>query len=234
MYMSEIWRYPVKSMAGEQLEEAMLRPLGIPGDREFVVMNRPGRIVSARERPRLLRMRATRNPDDVVRVDGLDWQDAEVARRVRAAAGPDALLTRLAGAERFDIMPLTVTSDGAIAALGVDHRRLRPNLVLGGVPGLAERAWEGMFLALGDAVIGLADLRGRCIMTTWDPESGAQDLGVLRRIQDEFEGVFALNAWVARPGHVARGAPVTLLDRFDEAAIPPLGRFARRERSPRS
>ena len=233
MYLSEIWRYPVKSMAGEQLEEARLGPLGIPGDRELVVMNGPGHIVSARERPGLLRMRAARDPDGAVRVDGLDWQDAEVGRRVRVAAGPGAVLTPLAGAERFDIMPLTVTTDGAIAALGVDPRRLRPNLVLGDVPGLAERAWEGMFLAMGDAVIGLADLRGRCIMTTWDPASGAQDLRVLRRIQDEFEGTFALNAWVARPGRIARGAPVTLLEHFAAAAIPPLGRFARPERGPR-
>jgi uncharacterized protein YcbX len=123
-------------------------------------------------------------------------------------------------------MPLTVTTDGAIKALGVDHRRLRPNLVLGGVAGLEERTWEGRFLAVGEAVIGLADLRGRCIMTTWDPETGKQDVGVLRRIKDEFAGTFALNAWVARPGRIAVGLPVTLLDQFDEAAPPLLGRFA--------
>jgi uncharacterized protein YcbX len=124
-------------------------------------------------------------------------------------------------------MPLLVTTDGAIQALRVDPRRLRPNLVLSGVSGLAERTWEGRFLAVGDAVIGLADLRGRCIMTTYDPETGEQDEGVLRRIRDEFDGTFALNAWVARPGHITLGLPVILLDQFDEAAPPLLGRFAR-------
>ena len=91
--------------------------------------------------------------------------------------------TQIAGPERFDVMPLLVTSDGAIAALGVDHRRLRPNLVVGGVPGLAERAWERRFLAVGEAVIGLKDLRARCIMTTFDPDTGAQDLAVLAGIR---------------------------------------------------
>lgn len=31
MHLSEIWRYPVKSMAGEQVEEAVLFRDGVPG-----------------------------------------------------------------------------------------------------------------------------------------------------------------------------------------------------------
>jgi uncharacterized protein YcbX len=227
MYVSEIWRYPVKSMAGERLEDAVLGPLGITGDREVVVVDGAGRIVTSRTRPELLRLRAARDPHGAVRVEGIDWRDPEVARRVRETAGPGAHLAPRAGPQRFDIMPLTVTTDGAITALGVDHRRLRPNLVLGDVPGLEERTWEGRFLAVGDAVIGLADLRARCVMTTWDPETGEQDMGVLARIRSVFGATFALNAWVARPGHIAAGFPATLLDQFDEAAPPLLGRFAR-------
>jgi len=113
-------------------------------------------------------------------------------------------------------MPLLVTTDGAIDALGVDVRRLRPNLVIGGVDGLAERGWEGRHLAVASAVVGLADLRARCNMTTWDPETGAQDIRVLARIRRDFAGTFALNAWVARPGRVAVGDAVLLLD----AAMP--------------
>jgi len=33
MHIAEIWRYPVKSMAGEPLSEAALGLTGIPGDR---------------------------------------------------------------------------------------------------------------------------------------------------------------------------------------------------------
>jgi MOSC domain-containing protein len=227
MRVLELWRYPVKSMAGEQLTETVLGPLGIPGDRERVVVDRTGRVLTSRTEPKLLRMRATRDARGRVRVDGLDAESPEVASQLRAAAGPSARLVSVSGPERFDIMPLLVATDGAIDALGVDHRRLRPNLVIGGVPGLAEREWEGRFLAVGDAVVGLADLRGRCIMTTWDPETGAQDLGILRRIQERFDGTFALNAWVARGGWVAVGAPVRLLDSFREALPPPLGRYAR-------
>jgi len=226
MRVSEIWRYPVKSMAGEKLERADVGPLGIPGDRELVVVDQAGRIQDARTRHRLLRHRATLGAGGRVEVDGRDWEDGDVAAWVCGAAGPEAHLRRSGGPGRFDILPLLVTTDGAIEALGVDHRRLRPNLVIGGVEGLAERGWEGRYLAIGQAVIGLADLRGRCVMTTWDPETGVQDVSVLRRIAQEFDGTFALNAWAARSGSIRVGDPVTLWDEFAEAEPPRLGRLA--------
>jgi len=41
------------------------------------------------------------------------------------------------GVERFDVLPLLVATDGAIRALATDRRRLRPNIVIAGVEGLA-------------------------------------------------------------------------------------------------
>jgi uncharacterized protein YcbX len=160
-------------------------------------------------------------------VDGLPWRDPEVARRVREAAGDGARLVEAKGEERFDILPLLVATDGAVAELGIDRRRLRPNLLIAGVEGLAERSWEGRFLRIGSAVVGLADLRGRCIMTTWDPDTGEQDVEVLLRIHRRFEGTFALNAWVARPGRVAVGDEAMLLDSFEDPADPLRGRITR-------
>ncbi|MBM3759963.1 MAG: hypothetical protein FJW36_06915 [Acidobacteria bacterium] len=37
MYLKELWRYPVKSMAGEKLQQVELTPLGLAGDREILV-----------------------------------------------------------------------------------------------------------------------------------------------------------------------------------------------------
>jgi hypothetical protein len=190
-------------------------------------MDGGGRIQTARNRPGLLRHRATIGEDGRVLIDGLDWQSPEVEEIVRAAAGPGARLHFVADASRFDVMPILVTTDGAIDALGVDHRRLRPNVVIGGVGGLAERGWEGRHLAVGSAVIGLADLRARCIMTTVDPGTGVQDIEVLQRIRREFGGTFALNAWAERPGEVAVGDRATMLAAFAEAEAPRLGRYAR-------
>jgi uncharacterized protein YcbX len=57
------------------------------------------------------------------------------------------------------------------------------------------------------------DLRARCIMTTYDPDTGEQDVNVLRRIQREFGGVLGLNSYVINPGRVAVGDRVELLPR---------------------
>jgi uncharacterized protein YcbX len=221
MHLAEIWRYPVKSMAGERLAAAELGRDGVPGDRLVQVRQRRERqdgdeggerIVTARSRPLLLRHRATLAADGEPLVDGRPWRDAAVAADVERAAGEGARLTRSAApAHRFDILPLLVATDGAIASLGLDRRRFRPNLLLGGVEGLAEREWEGRRLRIGEAVVALADLRGRCVMTTFDPDSGAQDPRVLRAIVERLGGVLGLNAEVARPGMVRVGDEVELI-----------------------
>jgi uncharacterized protein len=112
---------------------------------------------------------------------------------------------------RFDVLPLLVATDGALEAFGRDARRLRPNLVIGGVAGLEERAWEGRRLRIGDATIALDDLRSRCVMTTFDPDSVSQDTEVLKDIVRRFAGTLCLNASVVTPARIAVGDPVHLL-----------------------
>jgi len=213
MWLKEIWRYPVKSMAGELLQSAELGGSGVLGDRILQVRNAAGRIVTARTRALLLRHRATLVGGGEVLVDGRPWNSADVAREVEAAAGPGTRLVESAPAERFDILPLLIATDGMLEAVGYDRRRFRPNLVIGGAAGLGEREWEGAALRIGEAQIGVEDLRGRCIMTTFDPDSGEQDLDVLRRVQREFNGKLGLNCFVITPASVSVGDPVELLAR---------------------
>lgn len=226
MKIGELWRYPVKSMAGERLAETAVGLGGIPGDRGVYVVDARGELLSARTKPQLLRHRATIGADGEALVDGLPWRSEEVAAAVEAAAGPGARLVRAEGAERFDILPLLVVTDGALAAYGHDHRRLRPNVVIDGVAGLAERTWEGRQLAIGEAIIGLADLRGRCVMTTFDPDTVEQDLEPFLHLRRSFGGTFALNAWAGRDGRLAVGDEVRLLDEKEALAAPEPGRYA--------
>jgi uncharacterized protein YcbX len=212
MFVAELWRYPVKSMAGERLERCRLGAEGIPGDRIVHVEDGGGHVVTARGRPGLLQHRVRLDGDGEPLVDDRPWRDPDVARAVQASAGPGTRLVRWPGPERFDVLPLLVATDGAVAELGYDVRRFRPNIVVGGVPGLAERTWQGRRLAVGGAVIVAVDLRGRCIMTTFDPDTGAQDVEVLRRIRRELAGTFALNCHVETPGPVAVNDPVRLLE----------------------
>ncbi len=211
MHVAELWRYPVKSMGGERLDACELSLDGILGDRIVHVEDLRGRVLTARTRPRLLGHHARLDPDGEPLVDGRPWRDPEVAADVRAAAGDTARLVAGTGPERFDVLPLLVATDGAIETLGYDRRRFRPNIVIGGVPGLAERTWEGRLLAIGSAIIVAVDLRQRCIMTTFDPDTGAQDIDVLKRVNAELDGTFALNCLVHTPARVAVGDDVQLL-----------------------
>jgi uncharacterized protein YcbX len=211
MWISELWRYPVKSMAGEKLEEAEVTPNGIAGDRAVLVL-RGDRVMTARSHPRLLRHQAMLGSDGQLLVDGLPWDSPRVAEWIESDAGPGARLIRFDGPERFDILPLLVATDGAIAALGEDGRRLRPNIVIGGVEGLTERQWEGKDLRIGAALIRAQDLRQRCVMTTYHPDTQEQDIGVLRRIVRDFDGSLALNCSVVEPAIVRLGEPVEVLE----------------------
>ena len=211
MFVAEIWRYPVKSMAGEQLQSAQLSPSGIDGDRVVQVRNAHGRTITSRTHPGLLGHRGTLDGQGNPLVDGLPWTDPTILAAVQKIAGPGSRLVRDDSLDRFDILPLLVATDGSIAAFGRDRRRLRPNIVVGGVSGLEEREWPGGELVIGDVVIGIQDLRARCIMTTYDPDSLAPDPRVLRDIVKRFGGKLALNCDVLGGGSIQVNQEVEIL-----------------------
>ena len=212
LHVAELWRYPVKSLAGEQIDAADVVADGIAGDRLIHVRRPDMRVVTSRTHPRLLRLRGTLAADGSALIDGVPWNDPGALAAVREAAGDEVGVFHYDGPERFDILPLSILTDGAVEALGVDRRRLRPNIVIGGVDGLAEREWEGRTIRIGEVLVELVQLRPRCVMTTFDPDTLDQDHGVLRRIVREFGGTMALDSAVLEPGRIHVGDPVTLLD----------------------
>lgn len=216
LYVAGLWRYPVKTLAGERLPRAELTLDGIPHDR-LVHVRGPEGVRTSRRHYRLLGLQSTLGPNGQPLIDKYPWDSAEALALVKAAAGDDAWLEAYAGPERFDVLPLLVATDGAVAAFGRDVRRLRPNILIGGVEGLRERDWPGAHLHIGDAVVRLDSLRGRCPMTTVDPDTLERDPEVLRDIGRRFGGRLALNADVVRPGTVEVGDPVHLVSEAEVA-----------------
>ena len=149
-------------------------------------------------------------PDGEPLVDGRPWDSLGVAAEVVDIAGPGAKLVHYDGPERFDILPLLIATDGAIAAFGHDSRRLRPNIVIGGVEGLSERTWEGNRLRIGGTLIGVQDLRSRCIITAYDPDTLEEDTEITQSIYQRFGGKLALNCFVIEGGEIAVGDDVQL------------------------
>jgi uncharacterized protein len=211
MKIKEIRRYPVKTMAGENLERASVGSLGIEGDRVVHVEDAEGRVITSRSHPRFLSHKGSLGPQGEIMVDGRPWDDPEVAAEVVDIAGPGAKLVHYNGAERFDVLPLLVATDGAITAFGHDRRRLRPNIVVGGVEGLTEREWPGACLRIGKVLIGVQDLRLRCIMTSYDPDTLVQDKEITRGIYQRFDGKLALNCFVIEGGEITLGDEVQMV-----------------------
>jgi uncharacterized protein YcbX len=185
--VDQLWRYPVKSLAGEPLASAQLTPTGIAGDR-IVHVRGPEGLRTSRLHHRLLGLSSTLSADGQALIDGLAWDDPKALQLVQEAAGDDAWLAASDSPERFDVLPLLVATDGAIAAFGRDVRRLRPNIVIAGVDGMEETSWPGAELHIDDAIIQLDSMRPRCPMTTVDPDTLERDPEVLRDIARRFRG----------------------------------------------
>lgn len=223
--MSELWRYPVKSMRGERLDVAEIRADGVVGDRLVHVRESSGRVATSRFRPGLLGLAGTLGADGEPLVDGVPWSDPAALGRVRVVTEPGAELVRFSGGDvgqRFDVLPLTVLTESMVRAVGYDHRRFRPNVLIAGAAEDAELEWSGYGLRIGEALIGVRNRRSRCVMTTFDPDTLEQDPMVLLHVVRSFNGRVALDCWVAEPGMARVGDPVEVVE-LPEDAAPPYG-----------
>jgi uncharacterized protein len=209
MRVAELWRYPVKSLRGEELAEAELTTLGIAGDRLVHARRPTGRVFTARTHPGMLALQGGLGPNGAPTIDGRPWNDPLAVAAVREVTALDAELVFYDGdgPQRFDVLPISVATDGGVAAVGVDGRRFRAK----GVEGLAERGWVGRALRLGGAMLGVRQVRGRCVMTTYDPDTLEQDISVLQKIVLELDGRTALDCYVLEPGPVHVGDEAELL-----------------------
>lgn len=210
MYVQELWRYPVKSLSGERIQESSVGELGLAGDRIVLVLGPTGQVITSRTHPKLLALKGSLDDEGQPRINGIEWTAPEALDLVREVTSQEARLIQYEGPERFDVLPLSVATDGAIQEMKFDGRRLRPNIIVGGVEGLLERTWPGQNLKIASLLIHARRLRPRCVMTTWDPDTQEQDSGVLKRIVRELDGEMSLDCSVLKPGFIRVGDEVTL------------------------
>jgi uncharacterized protein YcbX len=227
--VAELWRYPVKSMAGERLDAADVSWHGFAGDRRWAFI-RPGLVRSdfpwltirelgemGRYRPRFREPeRPDRSPTVVSTPDGdeLDVADPQLAARLGEGV---QLVKQNRGV--FDIAPLSLISTQSIAAIGarveagLEVRRFRPNLVVeaAGADPFPEDGWVGASLRIGGLVMRVDQRDERCVMVNVDPATAARDPRILRTIAQEREACLGVYGTPVQPGTVRVGDPVTLV-----------------------
>ena len=107
---------------------------------------------------------------------------AEIGTRFRlAVAGPGTMLSDV-NAPFIALINLASTRAlGEKLGAPVDPIRFRGNFHLEGVPAWAEREWIGRRIAVGDAVLEVMELIGRCAATEVNPDTTVRDLRIDRK-----------------------------------------------------
>ncbi len=234
-HVEALFRYPVKSMRGEQLEGASLGWHGIEGDRRLAfrrIDNRSGfPWLSASKLPDLVRFAPLRReggaeedlPTHIRTPDGEamtvfgDDLAVEIGRRYKA---PVQMMQLNHGV--FDEAPISVIASdtvreiGRLAGRALDVRRFRPNVVirlLQSVP-FQEDEWLGGVLSFGEGddapaiTVTMRDVR--CSMVNLDPDSASSAPEVMKavvRANDNNAGIYGA---VTRIGRLALGQTIFL------------------------
>ena len=156
-------------------------------------------------------------------IEGDPGDSVSARGRIEAAAGGGGSTLAPLG-RHFDAVPILVVTDGAVGTLGEDRRRLRPNVVVEGVHGLAERNWVGRRLRLGTVELSVRERCERCVMTTIDPDTLEIRPDVLRRINSTSRGRWACTARWRCPAGFAwaiRSSSSEGRDRYDRPNLDP-------------
>lgn len=219
-----VWRYPVKSMAGEALTEASAGWHGLAGDRRWAfVRDGAGRSgfpwLTIRERPDLWQHRpALVEPERPDASDVLVTTPGGAVHDVADPALGAALGGRALKCDRgvFDTFPVSLITTATIDAIGarvgavLDRRRFRPNLLIEADAPFAEDRWVGATLQIGTARVRIDKRDGRCVVVTVDPDTQARDPRILRVVAQEREGCLGVYGSVAAPGRIGVGDAVTV------------------------
>jgi uncharacterized protein YcbX len=225
--VTELHRYPVKSLGGEQPDRVEVDERGVVGDRLWAVVDEDGRFGSGkttrrfRRMPGLLDLRATYDGDVPVVAfpDGRSWRgdDPEVHAALSRHVGKPVRLEREGAVAHVDEGPVHLVTTASLAAGSggepVDGRRPRANLVLdtGAVGGFVEDGWVGRRLRVGTAVLALSAPMPRCVMIGMAQEGLPDDRAVLRDVLRLHDGFLGLVADVVVPGSFEVGDEARLL-----------------------
>ncbi len=230
-----IFRYPVKSMAGELLDVAKLSWHGIEGDRRLAFRRLTDKSgfpwLTASKLPQLLLYKpfgldsniAELFPTHVRTPDGNEYElrSNELREEVSRQYGSDVELMNLKHGI-FDESPISVISLGTVHSVEresgreVDLRRFRPNIVIetARAEPFEEDSWVGRTLIFGEgnsgAAVGVTMRDERCVMLNLDPDTAERDSEVMKtvvRMNENYAGVYGT---VIRAGELRVGQVVTL------------------------
>ena len=237
--ISAIFRYPVKSMAGELLDVARLDWHGIEGDRRLAFRRLTDKggfpWLIASKFPQLLLYKPFRLdgntaellPTHIRTPDGkvYELRSDELREELSSQYGSDVELMNLKHGI-FDEACISVISLGTVECIeresgrDVDLRRFRPNIVIetNSCEPFEEDRWVGRTLMFGDgnsgatsmAAIGITKRDERCVMVNLDPDTAEKDSEVMKVVVRMNDNCAGVYGTVVRAGELRVGQVVTV------------------------
>ena len=201
--VKELWRYPVKSMAGESLPEVDVLWNGINGDRRASYLRGDNKSgfpwLTAREIPQINQYRprytdlANVAKSDVV-IDTPNGQtlplgSPELQAELAELYGHEISLIRIQRGA-YDDLPMSLMSVASAEALAAaanipnDMRRWRQNIIIETFDGrsFSEEEWIGQTVAIGEVQLNFNLRIPRCVMINVDPETAVKNSAVLKMV----------------------------------------------------
>src|ERR1044071_326969 len=177
--VKQIWRFAVKSMAGEQLSSCVVEPRGIPGDRGWAIRDEAsGKLATGSRHPLVMQCAARyreqptngsihhvdmRFPGDLVVGSDAPDIDARLTELLEKRVSLSSLQQDTAAEHYFDVTPIHVLTAASLAEMSRlypqglwDVRRFRPNFFVeteSSIKGLVEFEWIGKTLRIGEVEV---------------------------------------------------------------------------------
>ncbi len=215
--VDSLWRYPVKSMSGEELKESFVGFSGIYGDRLYAFRSSAAPkgfpYLTGREQEQLLLYRPRyRHPENMAKPTNL--AEAE-------AMGPGITPIYASGA---DLVVDVEAPSGEL--LSIDDPRLISKVREGirdvheltllrsdRANGFGEDEFVGRTLRIGTkAVMTVMDRDPRCKMITLDPHTAEANPEIMRRVARAHDGKAGVYGAVLVEGLIRPGDEITLLN----------------------
>ncbi|QHT62494.1 MOSC domain-containing protein [Paenibacillus lycopersici] len=231
--ISDIYRFPVKSFAGERLENCEIEHYGMLGDRFCSFYDETKRdwfkYITARNIPNMLNYQARFNDGsiEVTAPDGrrFGWDEqllAELQGQTKTrltqsrikAPNPEAKNVPLLSVEAASILLVTDASLKKLESLWgkpLDPRRFRGNFIVNlNDDAPVETEWVGQRITIGEVELQADSLCERCVVITMDPDTQQKDPSLLKLVNQEFGLMFGVYASVLKPGRIRLGDTVAI------------------------
>ena len=233
--VSEIWRYPIKSVGGERIAVARVTELGILGDRGWGIFDiETGTVLTARRAPALLFASARLSGNGVAitlpdastvnstDTDGNQRLSAWLERSVELRAAGDEGGTyevpldferdenwvswQGPGGAWHDSPQTRVSLVSRDSLRNWDPRRFRANVILDGA---GEDELVGRTIGLGTVALAVQKQIDRCVIVTRPQPGIDRDLDVLRTINADRASMLCVGALVSHEGILSEGDRIT-------------------------